>query len=354
MRDPSELPVVDPERVADLPNGVRVYGVRSHASSLDRFENWLAKVTRGLRTRGNASIAPDTSQNNATDAPAASRRPPRESSRALSEIRWPRNLRDFARAYFSLAEHLRGQRWATDAVRAGKAIVQSGEHRVVISSGPPHFAHDVARRVAGKARLPFVMDMRDAWSKLQRLPVDTASPVRLALTSICERRAVAGAALVVANTEPMRDQLCRSHQHAAGRVIAVPNGYDEETPPPPAGRVPFTIAYAGTIYLDRDPGPLFRGAALAIASLGVTPAEFSIQFMGNVEEFNGVPVAQLARDAGVGDFVQLHPPRSRSEALDFLASAAVLVQLPQDSDMAIPAKLFEYMLFNAWVFVLAV
>lgn len=351
MCDPSELAVADQERVADLPRGVRVYGVHSRTSWLDRFETRVARATRGLRN----GLRKGAHEGNGSGTGAdTGTRPLRVSSRARAEIGWPRSVRDFARAYFSVAEHLRGQRWVDDAVQAGAKIVQRGVHRVVISSGPPHFAHDAARRVARSAALPFVMDMRDPWSHLQRLPVDTASPVRLALTSISERRAIASAGLVVANTAPMRDQLCRTHPAAARRIIAVPNGYDEEAPPqPPEGSPPFTIAYAGTIYLDRDPAPLFRGAARAIASLGVTPAEFSIQFMGDVQEFNGVPVAQLARDAGIGDFVQLHAPRSRSEALNFLASASMLVQLPQDSDMAIPAKLFEYMRFNAWVFVLA-
>ncbi len=366
MRDPSELTVRDPERIMDLPAGVRVYGVPTRTWWLDRFENELARVTRGIRTgvrngkstsngNGNGSGGGGNIEVNSNgDGRSAAARPPRESSRARAEVGWPRGVRDVTRAYFSVAEHMRGQQWVADATRAGAAIVERGVHRVVISSGPPHFAHDVARRVARGAGLPFVVDMRDAWGQLQRLPEDTASPVRLALTAMSERRAIANAGLVVANTAPMRDQLCASHPGAASRIIAVPNGYDEETPPPEqAGSLPFTIAYAGTIYLDRDPGPLFRGAARAIAELGVTPTEFSIQFMGDVQEFNGVPVAQLARDAGVADYVQLHPPRSRSEALDFLASASMLVQLPQDSDMAIPAKLFEYMRYNAWVFVLA-
>jgi glycosyltransferase involved in cell wall biosynthesis len=363
MRDPSELAIADPERTADLPRGVRVYGVRSRTSWLDRLENELARITRGIRTRtrkdtsahtGIGSTANNGDGNGAGNGTGNGTRPPRESSRARSEIGWPRGPRDITRAYFAVAEYMRGQRWVTDAVNMGAAIVQRGVHRVVISSGPPHFAHDVARRVARGAGLPFVMDLRDAWSQLQRLPEDTSSPVLLAITSACERRAIANAGLVVANTEPLRNLLRQTYPRAATRIIAVPNGYDEEEAPPPQDRsAPFMIAYAGTIYLDRDPGPLFRGAARAIATLGLTPADLSIQFMGNVHEFNGTSVAQLARDAGIGDFVQLHPPRSRSEALDFLASASMLVQLPQDTDMAIPAKLFEYMRYNAWVFVLA-
>jgi len=333
MRDASELAVIDPERIADLPAGVRAFGVPVRTSWLDRLENPVARATRGLRAKTG---------------------PPRATSRSRAGIGWPRGLRDITRAYFALAGHARGRRWAGDATRLATTVLQHGVHRAVISSGPPHFAHDAARRIAREARLPFVMDLRDPWSMVQRLPESLASPVELALSSFGERRAVAAAGLVVANTVPMRDGLRELHPAAASRMIAVPNGYDDEPPaPPPASTLPFTIAYAGTIYLDRDPLPLFRGAARAIALLGLTPAEFSIQFMGDVQDFNGTPVAQLARDAGIGDFVQLHAPRSRSEALAFLASASMLVQLPQDSDMVIPAKLYEYMRFDAWVFVLA-
>lgn len=39
--------------------------------------------------------------------------------------------------------------------------------------------------------------------------------------------------------------------------------------------------------------------------------------------------------------------------LRFLAGAAVLVSLPQDSPYAVPSKIFEYMRFPAWLLILA-
>ncbi|HEV8411450.1 MAG TPA: oligosaccharide flippase family protein [Gemmatimonadaceae bacterium] len=330
MRHPDELHSPDQERIADLPPGVRVYGVRTRKSWLNRFENPLARITRHLHVT-----------------------PPPGSSTARTDIRFPRSVRDLARGYHAVVDHMHGQRWVRDATNAAALIIQRGSHRAVISSGPPHFAHDVARHTARDAELPFAMDMRDPWSMVQRLPESMASPVHLALTSSCEKRNVANAALVVANTARMREQLSAAHPHASSRIIAVPNGYDDDDPldiRPSA--TPFTIAYAGTIYLDRDPTTLFQGAAQAISRLGLTPDDFRIEFMGDVEHFNGVSVAQIAADAGVGDFVRLHPARPRAAALDFLASAAVLIQLPQDSDNVIPAKLYEYMRFDAWIVLL--
>jgi hypothetical protein len=51
--------------------------------------------------------------------------------------------------------------------------------------------------------------------------------------------------------------------------------------------------------------------------------------------------------------VALHDARPRSEARAFLASAAVLVSLPQNSRLTVPAKLFEYMQFNSWIVALS-
>src|SRR6185437_2145972 len=125
MRDASELAVIDPERIADLPAGVRAFGVPVRTSWLDRLENPVARATRGLRAKTG---------------------PPRATSRSRAAIGWPRGLRDITRAYFALAGHARGRRWAGDATRLATTVLQHGVHRAVISSGPPHFAHDAARR----------------------------------------------------------------------------------------------------------------------------------------------------------------------------------------------------------------
>src|SRR5262249_56995170 len=41
------------------------------------------------------------------------------------------------------------------------------------------------------------------------------------------------------------------------------------------------------------------------------------------------------------------------EAREFSGDAAGRLSLPQDSDMAIPSKIFEYMQFEAWILALA-
>ncbi|HUX88508.1 MAG TPA: hypothetical protein VMW65_16010, partial [Chloroflexota bacterium] len=214
--------------------------------------------------------------------------------------------------------------------------------------------------LAGRHRVPFIVDLRDPWRLVERLPEAIASPVWLWLAAWHEREVVDRAALVVMNTRPACAAMQHRYPDAADRTIAVSNGFDADavstsdaTAPIAIERRKFVIAYAGTIYLDRDPSPLFRAVARAIEGLGLHPSDLAVEFMGEAQSYDGVTVESLARTAGVEAFVGVHPRGARSEAFAFLARAGMLVVLPQDSTMAVPAKLFDYMQFDAAVLALA-
>jgi hypothetical protein len=97
---------------------------------------------------------------------------------------------------------------------------------------------------------------------------------------------------------------------------------------------------------------LFRATGRVIHEHALAPSQIGIEFMGRMDEFWRSAIADIAREEGVASFVRLHPPRPRREALEFLAEATMLVSLPQDSDMAIPGKIFEYLQVDAWVLAL--
>src|SRR5262249_21345512 len=93
--------------------------------------------------------------------------------------------------------------------------------------------------------------------------------------------------------------------------------------------------------------------AKLVRRLDLRPDELGIELMGKAASYNGMAVGTLAREAGIEAFVRVRPPRPLHEAMEFLADATVLLTLPQDSDMAIPSKIFEYMQFEAWILALA-
>lgn len=349
---PTSLRSRDEARLTELPAGTRVYGVPNVRLLIDEVEQAIWNVYRGLRTRlSTRRAAPGGTGPVKGAAIPRAERPQSFSREEAASLRW--ELRDIVRAYYAWLLARREARWAASAGAVAEGILHAATHRVIVTCGPPHLVHSIGSRLARRSGLPHVMDMRDPWSQVERLPEVVASPVWMRLVKRHELCAVAGASLVVCNTEPARRSMQALYPEVAERCITVMNGFDDEPLPEQRDESRFLIAYAGTIYLDRDPRGLFRGAARMIQALGLSPNQIGIEMMGSVQSYNGRTIHDLARDAGISEFVRVHPAGSREAAMQFLAAASLLVSLPQDSDMAIPSKIFEYMRFDAWLLALA-
>ncbi|HUF29316.1 MAG TPA: hypothetical protein VMM77_01540 [Gemmatimonadaceae bacterium] len=351
-RDPALLDARDDSRLAELPAGTRVYGFVPQDLALDRAEQWLSRAYRAVR-RERSSECGEPAERSSGRVPAP--RPTGGLSVAPEQIRWALTApRFWIRSYWSWLDNRRQLTWARSIEALGRRILDSALHRAVISCGPWHLCnHEAARRLSRPARLPHIMDLRDPWSLERRIAETLASPIYFALARHYESRAVHDAALVVVNAEPVERAMTVRYPSAASRIVTVTNGYDDEPIPLSRHGGRFTIAYAGGIYLDRDPRPLFQAAAQTIEALSLTPDDFGIEFIGNVDDYGGVPIARMAEQEGISGYVKTGPLRPRREALEMLAEATMLLSLPQDSPWAIPSKIFEYMQFDAWLLVLA-
>jgi hypothetical protein len=334
--DPRDLQFADMRRMQELPFGTRVFGVPEPKLGVERAEQVLWSRYRKLRPRRAVTARPEASPANSVTTSVYS-----------ADLRWSfANIGDWKRAYHGWLDFAHHAKWAAEAARLGATIFNPQLHRAVISCGPPHMAHDAARQVAETSGLPLVVDMRDPWSLVQRLPEAVASPVWLHYARRYEQRVIARASLVVANTERARLIMAERYPEAQDRIVTVMNGYDDEPFPFPRHGSRFLVVYAGTIYLDRDPSVLLRAAGQVVRDLKLTPTQFGIAFIGNVDA--GFPVSAIAEREGLGGFVTVEPPMTRAQLFETLAGAAMLVSLPQDSNAAIPPKVFEYLGFHAW------
>jgi hypothetical protein len=148
----------------------------------------------------------------------------------------------------------------------------------------------------------------------------------LLLASQRERRAVRQAALV-ANTEPFRRAMRRRYPPPGCGSCDHGHEWRDEGPVPVSRYGPrFVVAYAGTIYLDRDPRTLFRAAARLVRELALTPADFGIRVIGYVGRYDAVPVSQIASEEGWA--VLSRSSRHASPSDEALTQATMLVSLP--------------------------
>lgn len=343
-RDPADLERADASSLRELPPGARIFGVREPEIAAQWLERRLWKAYQRWFTVRHA--APSTT-------PAG--RPACKPSYGRDELHFqPFSRRTWIRSYHGWELYAAHRAWARRAARLAQRLFDPARHRIAISCGPPHGAHEGARRLSRATGIPFAIDMRDPWSDLERWNESVASPTTPWIARRHERAAVAEAALIVMNTEPARAAMQALYPAAADRIIAVMNGYDEDEELPAAQRDGvFRLAYAGTIYLDRSPKSLFSAAARVVRELSLRPEHLAIEFMGPPAQLEEASIEDLARRSGIEAFVKVHPQGTRREAAQFLARASMLVNLPQDNHTAIPSKVFEYMRFEAWLLALA-
>ena len=197
------------------------------------------------------------------------------------------------------------------------------------------------------------MDMRDPWGTAVAVLTESASGFEMRFARRTEAKCVRGAAAVVVNTTLARELLIHRYPRIASRCSVVMNGTDSDAPVELGERDRFTIVFAGSIYFDRNPRMVFRAAAQVIQRMALTPVEFGFTFIGSASAYGGITTKQIAEEEGIAEYVETTPFIPRGELLKKLASASVLLSLPQDVETSIPAKIFEYMSFPAWLLVIA-
>lgn len=348
MRDDVNLADSESAR-RSLPSGVRVFRVAAPVLRVERVENAVWRALRGGRAPAGAPVAP---QQPTQTRPQRAARP---SSIPRSDLRWALHTpRGWMRAYWAALDFARTNAWGHEVLTAVSAVFDPGIHRAVVTSGPPFMSHDVGRRIAERYRIPFIMDMRDPWSHVERLPEGIATPAWTRLAARYEAMAVPRAALIVANTEVARRQLAAAYPSRSADIATITNGGDDEPLPPQRHGGRFAIAHAGTLYLDRDPRALFQAAAAVIRKLSLTPDDLTLEFIGDLEAVGGFPIEDVARAEGISAYVRTGPSRPHSEAIAFMADATMLVTMSGTNMAAIPAKTFECVRFPAWILALSV
>jgi hypothetical protein len=332
-RDFHNVSDLDRARLNQLPAGTRIFSVPDREPLFSRAHKVAWPIMRRFMWRSANS--------------------PQLYTLSRPEIHQQRGFRTAVRAYLGWIEIRRGNNWALDAARIATSIARTGDYVAVISSGPPHMAHEGGRLVASRTGLPHVVDMRDPWSLIQRVQEAIGSPLWLRMTSRYERRVVDDAAIVAMNTEASRDAMRAAYPSNAHKIDVIRNGSDDDPIPPTKHDDCFRLRFAGSIYMDRDPSLVFRAAKRVIAELGLTPEQFRIELVGDVSSYGDRDTTVIAREEGVREYVSVGGMLSRQQSMEFLAGATMLLSLPQDSDFAVPAKIYEYLRFDAWMLVMA-
>jgi glycosyltransferase involved in cell wall biosynthesis len=234
--------------------------------------------------------------------------------------------------------------WAPFARSRGLRLNRLEPFDCVITSSPPESAHAVGRALARRG-VPWVVDLRDAWSfEPIRPPFPTA--FQRWIDRRLERRWLRSADAVVCVSRPAADDL-RARLGIEPRLI--PNGWDpdlieagaDDAGAPILDPERVSLVYTGRFgSYGRDPAPLIR----ALGELGRSDAEAASRLELVVAGPLTEGEAELMRtDVSPARIVVSGTlTRERAIALQRAADALLLLASPRRSQL-VNFKLFEYL-----------
>jgi glycosyltransferase involved in cell wall biosynthesis len=248
----------------------------------------------------------------------------------------------FVRGNFFLPDPRRG--WNRYALAAIEKLLAAGEQfDAVLTSSPPHSTQLIGLELQKRHGLRWLADLRDPWTDIYYTKDLHRTPPAAWLDARYERQVLTKAdAVLVASPETERLFRRKLPDLAKGKIVVLPNGYDEpdfqQPSAPPADCLRLT--HAGTISARYRIDNLLK--AIAETQRRYPQVPWRLRFVGQVDA--GVR-AQVAA-AGLSDATEFLPfvPHQQSVAY-LMTSSALLMAIP---DVALnrgilPGKVFEYL-----------
>ncbi|WP_166485648.1 glycosyltransferase [Rhodoferax ferrireducens] len=243
--------------------------------------------------------------------------------------------------------------WKFDAIRQGLKLIEEFKPDVIWSTYPIATAHVIASALHRKTGIPWVADFRDPMAQ-EGYPADPRTWQRyLAI----EADAAALARYCVFTTPGAARVYQQRYPAAAGRMMVLENGYDEESFASAALQPqvsssegsttsstprPLVMLHSGIVYpSERDPTQLFVALGRLQKAGALGPNELHIRFRASVHDDL---LHSLALAYGAQDYIELCPATPYREALaEMMAVDALLVMQASNCNAQIPAKIYEYL-----------
>ena len=214
---------------------------------------------------------------------------------------------------------------------------------LIVSTGPPHSMHLIAMRLQKKFNIPWIVDFRDPWSKLDFLSRFYPGKFALRKQQKLEKRVLNTATAILSVSETwgmdIRDVTNK-------KVAVITNGFDQSdfnlTKPK---RLPekFRISHMGIINSLRNPKSLWQALSELCKEIPALQNDLELKLIGTVDP--GL-VKEIKEYPLLKDKLHVVPYIPHQDVIKEYEKSACLLLLLNDSKIAkghIPGKLFEYL-----------
>ena len=234
--------------------------------------------------------------------------------------------------------------WVRPSVRFLKKYLQENPVDAIISTGPPHSMHLIAKELHKKFNIPWVADFRDPWTD-----IDFFSELKLTKRSLKKHHRLQYQVLTEANKVVTVgwDWAKGLESHGAKDVAVITNGYDfniEELKTKSDLSESFTMSHVGIIGAARNATKFWAALGELIKDNNIP--DFSnllkIRLIGQVDN----SVLLSIKENNLENHVEIIPYIPHEKVIIEQSSSQVLLLFVNNSPNAkgiLTGKIFEYM-----------
>jgi hypothetical protein len=231
--------------------------------------------------------------------------------------------------------------WIPYAVKEGVKLIRDHKIDAIISSGPPHTCHLIARNIKRKTRAKWIADFRDPWTDIDYY----SGMKRIKLAEWCDSRmeksVLKEADSIISASEGYLNILkskCVENQYEV-----ITNGFDPDDfiDVQKIQTEKFVITYTGNMPVTRNPEMLWQALDELIAENCQFKEKFEFWFAGVMDDEIRFAIQSRPFFNNFKDFGYV----SHSKAIELVFNSHVLIMIVnkvKTSAEILPGKIFEY------------
>lgn len=227
--------------------------------------------------------------------------------------------------------------WVKPSIRYLKKYLEDNPVDAIITTGPPHSMHLIGLGLKKELGLPWIVDIRDPFSKLDFLDTFNVSEKSRKKYQKMETIVLNECDRVIATSYSMPDMLMPFDQ---AKFQTITNGYDQDdfksSVPNKATKSEKTIYHAGLLNSLRNPSHLWK-------ALGRISDKVRLRLVGTIDPSISDKIKDSLKSDGQ---LVIEGYKSHDDVLTDYKNADVLLLLVNESynsKVNIPGKLFEYL-----------
>lgn len=231
--------------------------------------------------------------------------------------------------------------WIKPSITYLKDYLAKDPVDAIISTGPPHSLHMIAKELKAELGIPWLADFRDPWTNIDYFKELTLLPSAKEKHERLEKEVLTQADRVVTVSPTWAKEL---EALGNGKVNTITNGYDTSDfgSSPTKLDTKFTIVHPGMFSKARNHEVFWETLSEIVKENAFFARDLHIHFYGITDP----SVIEAAKKYGLEQYVEIGSYVPHNQIVDIMASAWVLLLSVHDSPNLqgfVPGKLFEYM-----------